>query len=174
METRVLSSAIEAIGQTPLVELSRITNGLDGRILAKLEYLNPGFSKKDRIARQMIEDAEAQGALSPGQTVVVLLNDSGLKYLSTDLWKTGRLEGWKAVAAISQQTDSPADRTMTGSLAIRSRDFAIARLSRGRGAIGNRGYNSKRNPTGQWSLPMTSGRMVASVTRSKTSSATKK
>ena len=86
IESRILPSAVEAIGRTPLVELGRTTNGIDGRILAKLEYLNPGFSKKDRIARQMIEDAEAQGALSPGQTVVVLLNDSGLKYLSTDLW----------------------------------------------------------------------------------------
>ncbi|MFL6543896.1 MAG: pyridoxal-phosphate dependent enzyme, partial [Candidatus Udaeobacter sp.] len=54
----VLSSSIEAIGQTPLVELSRMTKGLEGRLLAKLEYLNPGSSKKDRIARQIIEDAE--------------------------------------------------------------------------------------------------------------------
>lgn len=69
---RVLASAIEAIGETPLVELSRLTQGVEGRILAKLEYLNPGFSKKDRIARQMIEDAEAQGTLRPGQTVVEL------------------------------------------------------------------------------------------------------
>jgi cysteine synthase A len=68
----LLSSAIEAIGETPLVELSRLTRGLDGRILAKLEYLNPGFSKKDRIARQIIEDAEAHGWLKTGQTVVEL------------------------------------------------------------------------------------------------------
>ena len=53
-----LESAVEAIGQTPLVELSRITRGLDGRILAKLDHLNPGFSKKDRVARQIIEDDE--------------------------------------------------------------------------------------------------------------------
>jgi cysteine synthase A len=69
---RILPSAIEVIGQTPLVELGRLSAGLDGRILAKLDYLNPGFSKKDRIARQMIEDAEASGLLSPGQTVVEL------------------------------------------------------------------------------------------------------
>jgi cysteine synthase A len=65
-------SAIDTIGNTPLVELSRLTAGLDGRILAKLEYLNPGFSKKDRIARQIIADAEADGRLQPGQTVVEL------------------------------------------------------------------------------------------------------
>ncbi len=69
---RTLSSAVDAIGRTPLVELSRITRSLEGRILAKLDHLNPGFSKKDRIARQMILDAEADGSLKPGQTVVEL------------------------------------------------------------------------------------------------------
>ena len=68
----ILPSVIEAIGETPLVELSRIAQGLGGRLLAKLEYLNPGHSKKDRIARQIIEDAEADGSLQPGQPVVEL------------------------------------------------------------------------------------------------------
>jgi len=72
MNKGILSSAIEAIGNTPLVELSRLGRGCEGRILAKLEHLNPGFSKKDRIARQIIADAEATGALAPGQTVVEL------------------------------------------------------------------------------------------------------
>jgi cysteine synthase A len=71
-QDKPLASAIEAIGDTPLVELSRLTKGLEGRILAKLDYLNPGFSKKDRIARQIIEDAEDEGRLKPGQTVVEL------------------------------------------------------------------------------------------------------
>ena len=65
-------SVLSAIGGTPLVDLGRITRGLDGRILAKLEYLNPGGSKKDRIALRMIEDAERSGDLRPGQTVVEL------------------------------------------------------------------------------------------------------
>ena len=65
-------SVLSAVGGTPLVELSRITRGLEGRILAKLEYLNPGGSKKDRIALRMIQDAEASGALRPGQPVVEL------------------------------------------------------------------------------------------------------
>ena len=72
MPSLLLPSAIEAIGHTPLVELARIARDLDGRILAKLEHLNPGFSKKDRIARQIIEDAEADRRLKPGQTVVEL------------------------------------------------------------------------------------------------------
>jgi cysteine synthase len=69
---KLLPSAVEAIGWTPLVELARLTSNENGRIFAKLDYLNPGFSKKDRIARQIIEDAEEQGALQPGQTVVEL------------------------------------------------------------------------------------------------------
>jgi len=70
----VFPSAAAVIGDTPLVELSRFAavSGVDGRILAKLEFLNPGASKKDRIARQTIEDAEADGCLRPGQTVVEL------------------------------------------------------------------------------------------------------
>jgi cysteine synthase A len=69
---KVLGSVAEAIGGTPVVELSRAAAGFEGRILAKLEYLNPGFSKKDRIARQIIGDAQADGSLAPGQTVVEL------------------------------------------------------------------------------------------------------
>ncbi|HEU0235639.1 MAG TPA: cysteine synthase family protein [Candidatus Limnocylindrales bacterium] len=68
----VAPSAAEAIGETPLVDLARITRGRSGRILAKLEYLNPGFSKKDRIARQIVDDALESGELRPGQPVVEL------------------------------------------------------------------------------------------------------
>jgi cysteine synthase A len=67
----VLSSVLDAIGATPLVELRRLHPG-PGRILAKLDYLNPGGSKKDRIALRMVEDATADGRLGPGQTVVEL------------------------------------------------------------------------------------------------------
>src|SRR5215211_873221 len=67
----VLDSVLGAIGATPLVELRRLHPG-PGRIVAKLDYLNPGGSKKDRIALRMIEDAMADGRLGPGQTVVEL------------------------------------------------------------------------------------------------------
>ena len=72
MKTDLYPSAIEAIGNTPLVDLARITCNVEGRILAKLEYMNPGFSKKDRIARQIVADAETSGELAAGQTVVEL------------------------------------------------------------------------------------------------------
>ena len=67
-------SILEVIGNTPMVELSNLVKnrGLSGRLLVKLEYLNPGHSKKDRIALEMIRDAKAEGRLAPGQTVVEL------------------------------------------------------------------------------------------------------
>jgi cysteine synthase A len=68
----VLPSVIGAIGGTPLVELARLTRELDGRILAKLDYLNPGGSKKDRAMRQILEDARAGDELAPGQPVIEL------------------------------------------------------------------------------------------------------
>ncbi len=67
-------SITDTIGNTPLVELKRAVSilGLRGRLLAKLEYFNPGFSKKDRIALEMIREARRDGSLRPGQTVVEL------------------------------------------------------------------------------------------------------
>jgi len=64
--------AASLIGNTPVVELSRLTKGMKGAIYAKIEFANPGASKKDRIALRMIDDALADGRLKPGQTVVEL------------------------------------------------------------------------------------------------------
>jgi len=63
------ASLLEAIGSTPLVELKHFARGA-ARIFAKLEWFNPGGSVKDRIARSIVEDAEARGALKPGGTIV--------------------------------------------------------------------------------------------------------
>ena len=67
-------SIVDVIGRTPALWLDRMVaaRGLRGRILAKLDYLNPGFSKKDRAARGIIEAAKSSGALAPGQEVVEL------------------------------------------------------------------------------------------------------
>jgi cystathionine beta-synthase len=64
------NNVIEVIGNTPLVRLNKITSGIKATVLAKLEYLNPGASIKDRIALGMIEDAEHRGLLKPGGTVI--------------------------------------------------------------------------------------------------------
>ena len=60
----------DLVGGTPLVKLNRVTEGIDCTVLAKVEYLNPGGSVKDRIALKMIEAAEASGELQPGGTIV--------------------------------------------------------------------------------------------------------
>ena len=66
------TSADQLIGKTPLLELTRIEEelGLKAKVLAKLEYFNPAGSVKDRIAKRMIEDAEASGKLKPGATII--------------------------------------------------------------------------------------------------------
>ena len=68
--SRVYPNILETIGNTPLVKLNRVVSGLRGTVLAKLEFLNPGGSVKDRIGLAMIEDAEASGQLKPGGTIV--------------------------------------------------------------------------------------------------------
>lgn len=64
------NSIIDTIGNTPLVKLNKVTKGIRGTVLAKIEYFNPGNSVKDRIAIRMIEDAEARGVLKPGGTII--------------------------------------------------------------------------------------------------------
>jgi len=107
----LLPSAVEAIGQTPLVELSRLVSraGLRGRILAKLEFLNPGFSKKDRIARQMIEDAEEAGQLRRGQTVVELTSGN----TGTGLAIVCAVKGHHFVAVMSKGNSTERARMMS-------------------------------------------------------------
>lgn len=107
-QNRLLGSTVEAIGETPLVALSRLTRGIDGRILAKLDYLNPGFSKKDRIARQMIEDAEADGRLRPGQTVVELTSGN----TGTGLAIVCAVKGYPFVAVMSRGNSMERARMM--------------------------------------------------------------
>ncbi|MEM9326289.1 MAG: pyridoxal-phosphate dependent enzyme [Bacteroidota bacterium] len=64
------NSIVETIGDTPLVKLSKVTEGIKGTVLVKVEYFNPGNSVKDRIALKMIEDAEKEGILQPGGTII--------------------------------------------------------------------------------------------------------
>src|SRR6478672_3727106 len=61
---------VDLVGDTPLVRLTSVTEGISATVLAKVEYMNPGGSVKDRIALRMIEAAEESGALQPGGTIV--------------------------------------------------------------------------------------------------------
>ncbi len=105
----LLPSAVEAIGNTPLINLARITRGIEGRILAKLEFLNPGFSKKDRIARQIIADAETSGELKPGQTVVELTSGN----TGTGLAIVCGIKGYPFVAVMSKGNSMERARMMS-------------------------------------------------------------
>ena len=60
----------DLVGNTPLVRLNKVTEGISATVLVKVEYLNPGGSSKDRIATRIIDDAEARGLLKPGGTIV--------------------------------------------------------------------------------------------------------
>ena len=67
---KVFNNILEAIGDTPLVRINRITSDVKGTVYAKIETTNPGNSIKDRMAVKMIEDAEKSGALKPGGTII--------------------------------------------------------------------------------------------------------
>lgn len=103
-------SVLDAIGQTPLVRLDRLTRheGCEGTILAKLDHLNPGFSKKDRAALGVIEAAEKDGSLSPGQTVVELTSGN----MGTGLAIVCGIKGYPFVAVMSKGNSPERARMM--------------------------------------------------------------
>ena len=68
---RIAPEASATVGNTPMVSLRRLTEGLEAEVVAKLEYLNPGGSVKDRIGVAMIDAAEADGLIEPGRSVIV-------------------------------------------------------------------------------------------------------
>lgn len=105
------SSILDAIGQTPLVRLDRLVahHGCEGTILAKLDHLNPGFSKKDRAALGVIEAAERTGDLSPGQTVVELTSGN----MGTGLAIVCGIKGYPFVAVMSRGNSPERAQMMT-------------------------------------------------------------
>jgi cysteine synthase A len=105
---RVMGSILEAIGRTPLIELSRLTRPLSGRILLKLDYLNPGFSKKDRAALGIIEEAEHSGLLRAGQTVVELTSGN----MGTGLAIVCAVKGYPFIAVMSRGNSAERARMM--------------------------------------------------------------
>lgn len=104
----ITASAIETIGGTPLVALDRIAAGLPGRVLLKLEYFSPGFSVKDRIARQIIADAEAQGVLKPGGTVLELTSGN----TGTGLAIVCAVKGYRLICVMSEGNSPERARMM--------------------------------------------------------------
>ena len=104
----LLDSVAGAIGHTPLVELQRTTVSAGGRVFVKLDYLNPGGSKKDRVAKKIIEDAETSGDLSPGQTIVELTSGN----TGTGLAIVCAVRGYPFVAVMSEGNSPERARMM--------------------------------------------------------------
>ena len=94
-----LNSILETIGNTPLIKLNKITNHLPCTVLAKVEYFNPGNSIKDRMALKMIEEAEKEGKLKPGGTIIE--GTSGNTGMGLAL--AGCVKGYKCVFATTDK-----------------------------------------------------------------------
>jgi len=90
---KTADSVFQLIGNTPLVKLNKVASGLEAEIWVKAEYLNPTGSTKDRVALRMIQDAERQGVLKPGYTIV----ESSTGNTGTSLSFIGTLKGYKVV-----------------------------------------------------------------------------
>src|SRR5678816_1295320 len=82
----------KAVGDTPIVKLNRVTEGLDSHIYVKCEYLNPGGSHKDRVALNMIRDAEAAGLKTGGTIVEATSGNTGAA-----LAMVAAIKGYKCV-----------------------------------------------------------------------------
>ena len=93
------NSILEAIGHTPLVRLNRLTSGLAAAVYVKVDYMNPGGSVKDRIGISMINEAERQGLLKPGGTIIE--GTSGNTGIGLAL--VGAVRGYKLVFTITDK-----------------------------------------------------------------------
>ncbi len=95
-----MKTLLDTIGNTPLIKLTKIAKHLKADILAKLEFMNPGGSVKDRIAKYMIEKAEQEGKLKPGYTIIE--NSSGNTAMGLAI--VSRIKGYKCKIVIRDTT----------------------------------------------------------------------
>lgn len=96
----ITQNILELVGQTPLVQLHRITKDLKGSYFAKLESFNPGHSAKDRIAIHIIEDAEKKGIIKPGDTIVETTSGN----TGFSLAMISMVKGYKCILAVSSKS----------------------------------------------------------------------
>jgi len=99
---QVFDNVLDLVGNTPLIRLNRITSKLKGNFFAKVESFNPGQSSKDRIALYIIEQAEKQGILSPGDTIIETTSgNTGFSIAMVSI-----IKGYKCILAVSSKSSA--------------------------------------------------------------------
>lgn len=99
---QVFDNVLELIGKTPLIRLNKMTEGFDGEFYAKVEAFNPGHSSKDRIALHIIEEAEKQGILTPGDTIIETTSgNTGFSIAMVSI-----IKGYKCILAVSSKSSA--------------------------------------------------------------------
>jgi cystathionine beta-synthase len=94
------NNVLELIGNTPLIKLNKVTKNLKGNFYAKVEAFNPGHSTKDRIALYIIEEAERQGVLSPGDTIIETTSgNTGFSLAMVSI-----IKGYNCILAVSSKS----------------------------------------------------------------------
>ncbi len=98
----VFDNVLQLIGSTPLIKLNRMTADFDGDFYAKVEAFNPGHSSKDRIALHIIEEAERQGVLSPGDTIIETTSgNTGFSIAMVSI-----IKGYECILAVSSKSSA--------------------------------------------------------------------
>ncbi|OIQ22092.1 MAG: cystathionine beta-synthase [Flavobacterium sp. MedPE-SWcel] len=99
-EVKAYNNVLELIGNTPLVKVNKITEGLEGNFFAKVEAFNPGHSTKDRIALYIIEEAERRGIIKPGDTIIETTSgNTGFSVAMVSI-----IKGYDCVLAVSSKS----------------------------------------------------------------------
>ncbi|EJL64610.1 PLP-dependent cysteine synthase family protein [Flavobacterium sp. CF136] len=99
-EINAYNNVLELIGNTPLIKLNKVTEGLEGNFYAKVEAFNPGHSSKDRIALYIIEEAEKKGILSPGDTIIETTSgNTGFSLAMVSI-----IKGYNCILAVSSKS----------------------------------------------------------------------
>ena len=101
-DLQVFDNVLDLIGNTPLIKLKKMTSGFDGDFYAKVEAFNPGHSTKDRIALYIIEEAERQGILKPGDTIIETTSgNTGFSIAMVSI-----IKGYDCILAVSSKSSA--------------------------------------------------------------------
>ena len=101
-KNQVFDNVLDLVGKTPLIKLNKMTSQLKGNFYAKVESFNPGHSSKDRIALYIIEQAEKQGILTPGDTIIETTSgNTGFSIAMVSI-----IKGYDCVLAVSSKSSA--------------------------------------------------------------------